>query len=67
MEGRRKASEKRDCSAGIGTASYLMALSRLCLEVIDNPRLLPVFIGIILRVPATVAELIRAERTRIAA
>lgn len=37
-------------------AGVLRQLGELCLEVPDEPRLLPVFIGIVKRVPKTMAE-----------
>jgi hypothetical protein len=45
----------------------LLALSRLCAEVADKPWLLPLFIAIIGKVPATCRELLRADARRIAA
>jgi hypothetical protein len=44
---------------------YLVALSRLALEVSRNPRLLPSFIRIVSRVPSTI-EALRCERRRAA-
>ena len=43
---------------------YLLALSRLALEVSRNPRLLPSFLRIVARVPSTLAAL---EGARLAA
>jgi hypothetical protein len=47
--------------------AYLLALSRLALEVAHNQRLLPVFVAIIKLVPATLSELRRGDQRRIAA
>jgi hypothetical protein len=41
---------------------YLRQLGLLCLEVADNPKLLPTFLRLIVLVPATVAELRRDSR-----
>jgi hypothetical protein len=60
---------QRDPSAGIGPAlitRYLLALSRLCVEVARRPHLLPTFIAIIGKVPGTIIEL-AGHRRRIAA
>ena len=45
---------------------YLRALAALCMEVADRPELLPEFIMIIMRVPRTLAGMLREAR-RIAA
>jgi hypothetical protein len=45
---------------------YLLALSRLCREVADEPRLLLPFLRILAMVPATLRELQR-EQKRMAA
>jgi hypothetical protein len=42
--------------------AYLLGLSALCAEVAERPGLLPVFIQVILLVPGTIAELLRARR-----
>jgi hypothetical protein len=44
---------------------YLVALSRLALEVSRNPRLLTTFLRIVARVPGTIEQL-RCERRRAA-
>ncbi len=40
-----------------GVAQYLLALASLCVEVARSPRLLPVFLHVIARVPSTVEQL----------
>ena len=65
----REAATQRDPFAGIGSAlipRYLLGLGALCFEVSRNPRLLPLFVCIIARVPSTLLELVR-EQKRIAA
>jgi hypothetical protein len=42
-------------------APYLVALSRLCLEVSWRPTLLPVFLGILRLAPATITALRRTQ------
>ena len=42
-------------------SQYLLGLSRLCVEVARNPRLLPVFLRIVARVPRTI-ESLRSRR-----
>jgi hypothetical protein len=48
----------------VSVRSYLMGLSRLCAEVSRDPRLLPEFLLIILRVPSTLAGLGCAKAKR---
>jgi hypothetical protein len=48
-----------------GVAQYLLALASLCVEVARSPRLLPVFLHVIARVPSTI-EALRTERRRAA-
>jgi hypothetical protein len=42
--------------------AYLLGLSRLCVEVSRDQRLLPVFLRILALAPATVAQLQKAQR-----
>jgi len=46
---------------------YLVALSKLCIEVAAMPGLLPLFARIVAIIPATLSELRRGEERRIAA
>jgi hypothetical protein len=39
---------------------YLQALGKLCIEVADQPKLVPVFLQILLLVPRTIAELAKS-------
>ena len=44
-----------------GVSQYLLGLAALCVEVARNPRLLPVFLRIVARVPRTI-ESLRSRR-----
>jgi hypothetical protein len=40
-----------------GVSQYLLGLSRLCVEVARSPRLLPVFLHVVARVPNTIEQM----------
>jgi hypothetical protein len=64
VDAARSRSDSRDPFAGVESAltRYLLALSRLCVEVARRPHLLPWFLAILAKVPSTLLALRRARR-----